>query len=175
MTRWLNRGRVSIVRNAVKEDVTPVGRWFVMDGYSPVAMQEQLMRWWLANGRPVEFTIYPAKTAVRIAAAGTFEIGGMKMQGYTISGLIWGEESLWIDRLGNLAALVSTDAEFDHFEAVREPYAANLGAFIAAAARAELAELNRLTAAAKSKRLPRLAIRVRLSSIRMAPRPFRTA
>ena len=38
----VNCGRVSIVRNAVKEDVTPVGRWFVMDGYSPVAMQESL-------------------------------------------------------------------------------------------------------------------------------------
>jgi imidazolonepropionase-like amidohydrolase len=154
----VSRGRVSIVRNAVKEDVTPVGRWFLMDGYSPVAMQEQMMRWWLANGRPVEFTIYPARAAVRIAAAGPLEIGGMKMQGFTVAGLIWGEESLWMDRAGNLTALVSTDAEFDHFEAVREPYAANLGAFIAAAARAELAALNRLTAAAKSKRLPRLAI-----------------
>ena len=65
---------------------------------------------------------------------------------------------MWIDRLGNLAALASTDAEFDHFEAATEPYAANLGVFPTAAARAELGELNRLNQSAKSKRLPRLAI-----------------
>ena len=154
----VNRGRVSIVRNGVKEEVTPAGAWFVTDGYSPVAMQEQMMRWWLANGRPAEFTVYPANAKVRIAPAGPLQIAGMTMQGFTVAGLIWGEESLWMDRAGNLTALVSTDAEFDHFEAVREPYAANLGAFIAAAAKAELAAIHRLTAAATSKRAPRLAI-----------------
>ena len=154
----VNRGHVSIMRSGAKEDVTPGGRWFVIDGYSPVCMQEQMMRWWRANGRPAEFTIYPAKANVRIKAASPIEIAGVTMQGFTIAGLIWGEESLWMDRAGNLTALVSTDAEFDHFEAVREPYAANLGAFIAAAAKAELAALGRLTAAARSKRRVRLAI-----------------
>ena len=53
-------------------------------------------------------------------------------------------------RRQNLVALVSTDAEFDHFEAVREPYAASLGTFISAAAKANLAALQKLTAAART-------------------------
>ena len=38
---------------------------------------------------------------------------------YSVSGVIWGRETLWTDAAGRLAALVSVDAEFDHFEAVR--------------------------------------------------------
>jgi hypothetical protein len=58
----------------------------------------------------------------------------------------------------NLIALVSTDAEFDYFEAVRESYAANLTAFIAATVRAELAALTKLTATARMSRPRKLAI-----------------
>jgi len=142
----VKRGVVSITRSGVSEDVTPTGQWFVTDGYSPVAMQEQMMLWWRQHGRPAEFTVYPTKARVRIAAADPLVVAGRAMQGYTVAGLIWGEESLWMDHAGHLTALVSTDAEFDHFEAVREPYAAHLSVFIAAAARANLAALGRLTA-----------------------------
>ena len=43
----------------------------------------------------------------------------VQVERYTVQGLIWGMETLWMDDANNLAALVSTDAEFDHFEAVR--------------------------------------------------------
>ena len=112
---------ISITRNGETETQTPSEPWFITDGYSPVAMQEQMMRWWLMNGRPAEFTVYPAKTTVRIVPAGTLSVGGLATHGYTVSGLIWGQESLWIDDAQNLIALVSTDAEFDHFEAMRRP------------------------------------------------------
>ena len=52
-----------------------------------------------------------------------------------------------MDDSQNLIALVSTDAEFDHFEAIREPYEANLQLFIAAAVKAESRALARLNAA----------------------------
>jgi imidazolonepropionase-like amidohydrolase len=38
---------------------------------------------------------------------------------YSLSGVVWGRETLWCDESGRLAALVGLDAEFDHFEAVR--------------------------------------------------------
>jgi hypothetical protein len=53
---------------------------------------------------------------------------------------------------------VSTDAEFDHFEAVREPYAAKLGMFIGAAVQADLAALNKLSASARMAPAHKLAI-----------------
>ena len=93
------------------------------------------MRWWLTHGRPAEFTVYPANAKVHILPAGDEVTLGHLSHGYTVADLIWGQECLWIDEDRNLVALVRADAEFDHFEAIREPYAASLGGFIAAAAK----------------------------------------
>ena len=101
--------RISMTREGKKSAATPKSPWFVADGYSPVAMQEQMMRWWLASGKPEEFTTYPNSAKVRIAPAETLTIEGTAMHGYTVGGLIWGVESLWVDDAGNLTGLVSTD------------------------------------------------------------------
>ena len=149
---------LSITRTDKKETLTASAPWFITDGYSPVAMQEQMMRWWLTHGKPGEFRVYPSKAKVHIEPAGTLNIAGLAAHGYTVGGLIWGQESLWMDDAQNLVALVSTDAEFDHFEAVRQPYQANLGTFIAAAVQADLGALAKLTATARMAPARRLAI-----------------
>jgi len=82
----------------------------------------------------------------------------LSAHGYTIGGLIWGQESLWMDDAQNLVALVSTDAEFDHFEAVREPFESSLGSFIAAAVQSNLAALANLSSTARIPPARRLAI-----------------
>lgn len=52
---------LSITRSSGKtQSETPSGAWFIADGYSPVAMQEQMMRWWLTHGKQAEFTVYPS-------------------------------------------------------------------------------------------------------------------
>ena len=61
-------------------------------------------------------------------------------------------------RLAESDRPVGTDAEFDHFEAVRQPYQPNLGVFIEAAVQADLAALNRLTATARLTPARSLAI-----------------
>ena len=53
-----------------------------------------------------------------------------KLDRYTIEGLIWGRETLWFDANRNLVAAVTTDAEFDHFEAIRDGYESALGDFV---------------------------------------------
>jgi hypothetical protein len=154
----IKEGVVTITREGKSKAVTPSGPWFITDGYSPVAMQEQMMRWWLARGRPAEFTVYPAEAKVRIVDAGPLSVGGLKTEGYTIDGLIWGQESLWLDGAQNLIALVSTDAEFDHFEAVREANEDSLGAFISAAVASNLSALAKLSASARAPQAHLLAI-----------------
>jgi len=149
---------VSITRSGKSEKQTASEPWFITDGYSPAAMQEQMMRWWLSHDRPESFTVYPSKARVRIAAAENLSIAGVPAHGYTVSGLIWGQESLWMDDSQNLMALVSADAEFDHFEAVREPYEANLQVFIAAAVKADLSALAKLTATSRMAPARKLAI-----------------
>lgn len=151
-------GALTITRSDRSQTVTPTGPWFITDGYSPVAMQEQMMRWWLTHGRPAEFTVYPADAKVHVAPAGPLTVNGLRTDGYTVEGLIWGQESLWLDDAQNLIALVSTDAEFDHFEAVREAQEAALGTFIAAAVEIDLAALAKLSANARTPQAHLLAI-----------------
>jgi hypothetical protein len=149
---------INITLSGKSQSGTPQGQWFITDGYSPVAMQEQMMRWWLANNKPAEFTVYPATTKVHIEPSATITINGTAAHGYTVAGLIWGQESLWLDDSRNLVALVSTDAEFDHFEAVREPYESSLDQFISSAVQANLAALSKLTASARVAPTQSLAI-----------------
>ena len=77
----------------------------------------------------------------------------MQVERYTVQGLIWGMETLWMDSANNLAALVSTDAEFDHFEAVRDDYEPALSAFVASAAHDEMAALTEMSQKLPGRRM----------------------
>ena len=116
---------------------------FLLGGYAPVAFQQQLMRRWIALGRPASMDVVPLG-AVRIRQSGADPAGGGRsLARYVVEGLIWGQESIWLDDKANLVALVGTDAEFDHFEAVRRGDEALLPALLAAATRDQLENLGR--------------------------------
>lgn len=110
---------------------------FPIGGYAPVALQQALLRYWLSHERPAAIATLPTGE-VRISDRGadTVQVRGTPavLERYSVAGLIWGLETIWLDRDGNAAALVSIDAEFDHFEAVRAGYEPAIGAFIAKAA-----------------------------------------
>src|SRR5215831_5898730 len=129
--------------------VTAPDVFFVISGYAPVAMQMAMMRYWRAHGSPAQLAIVPnGGLRIQDRGAENFELGNhnVSLRKYNVRGLIWGMETLWMDADNNLVALVSTDAEFDHFEAVRDEYEALLPKFIANAARDEMAELTELSA-----------------------------
>jgi len=121
--------------------------FFTIAGYAPVAMQMALIRYWRSHGSPAHLPTLPSGE-VQIQDRGTesIDVGGHSVQAerFTVRGLIWGMETLWMDSDNNLAALVSTDAEFDHFEAVREEYESALAKFVGSAARDEMAALSEL-------------------------------
>jgi imidazolonepropionase-like amidohydrolase len=130
----------------IDTSVTPTGAApsFTIAGYAPVAIQQSLIRYWSAHGRPATLPILPSG-AVEIRSAGSeeFTIAGARttLQRYRIAGLVWGLETLWMDDHDNLAALVTRDAEFDHFEAIRQGYEAALEQFVSAAARDAMTSL----------------------------------
>lgn len=126
--------------------------FFTIAGYAPVAMQMALIRYWRAHRSPAQLATLPAgEVQIQDRGAETIVLDGRSLQveRYSIHGLIWGLETLWMDSDNNLVALVSTDAEFDHFEAVREEYEPALAKFVASAARDEMAALTEL-----SKQMP---------------------
>jgi len=129
--------------------IPPGGKFFDIDGYAPVSVQMMLMRYWRSHGKPPTLETLP-KGEVQIQELGTDTIaaGGrqVRLHEYAIHGLIWGMESLWMDDHDHLIALVSIDAEMDHFEAVADGYEDGLAAFVTSAARDGMATLAKVAA-----------------------------
>jgi imidazolonepropionase-like amidohydrolase len=110
---------------------------FTLAGYAPASMQMELMRYWVSHGRPASVPLLP-QGAVHIEPRGRDQVtlGGraVALDRYSLSGVVWGRETLWLDETGRLAALVGVDAEFDHFEAVRPELEAAVPQLVARAA-----------------------------------------
>lgn len=111
--------------------VRPVGPVVVGSGYAPLLAQDLMFRAWVAAGRPATMTRLPEGT-VSIASRGreAYEVDGkpVTLEHVAVRGLVWGREDAWLDETGKLAAVVTRDAEFDHFEAAREGFVALLPA-----------------------------------------------
>lgn len=119
----------------------PSGPFFAIAGYAPTTMQMLMVRYWATHGSPTQLATLPSGS-VKIEPRGQDTIhivvkDGEKDSGrdekldrYTVEGLIWGRETLWFDANRNLVAEISTDAEFDHFEAIRDGYESALGDFV---------------------------------------------
>ncbi|MDG2537707.1 amidohydrolase family protein [Dyella jiangningensis] len=155
------RTHVSLVRDGKKTLYPANDHTFLMDGYSPVAMQQMLMRYWLSQGRPARIAAPPGND-IHIQPTSDLHIKvadrDVTLHGYQVSGLAWGSEALWMDDNNQLAALVTRDAEFDHFEAVREAYEPALGTFIQRAANDGLASLAQLAAKGRQPIVKRLVV-----------------
>jgi len=143
------RGQDATIRQGTQtRTISAPALFFAISGYAPVAMQMTMMRYWRAHGSPKQLATLPSGS-VEIQDRGeeTVAVEGRKVtvRRYSVHGLIWGLETLWMDGNNNLAALVSTDAEFDHFEAVREEYESALAEFVASAARDEMKTLTEMS------------------------------
>jgi imidazolonepropionase-like amidohydrolase len=119
-------------------------QFFTIAGYAPATMQMLMVRYWATHGSPTQLATLPGGQ-VKIEPRGqdSVKIDGkdQTFDRFTIEGLIWGRETLWFDASRNLVAEVSTDAEFDHFEAIRDGYESGLGTFVGRAGSDEMAAL----------------------------------
>jgi imidazolonepropionase-like amidohydrolase len=142
-------GAVTVEREGKITKARAPSIFFVADGYAPVAITEQLWRYWNAHGRPAALPIFPSGT-VSFESRGREEIAddeGKKvaLDRFALNGLAWGRETVWFDAGGRLAALKAVDAEFDHFEATRSDFSQALGTFVASAAADGMASLRELS------------------------------
>jgi imidazolonepropionase-like amidohydrolase len=129
--------------------IPPGEKFFDIQGYAPVAVQMMLVRYWHKHGSPQTLKTLPrGEVNIQELGTDTFNIGGhqVRLHKFSIRGLIWGMESLWFDDHDHLIALVSVDAEMDHFEAVADGYEAGLADFVTSAARDGMANLAKVAA-----------------------------
>jgi imidazolonepropionase-like amidohydrolase len=129
--------------------IPPSENFFDIEGYAPVSVQMMLVRYWRSHGSPETLKTLPrGEVQIQDQGSESLTIGSRKLELHKLSvrGLIWGMESLWVDSQDHLVALVSVDAEMDHFEAVAEDYEDGLATFVAEAARDGMANLAKVAA-----------------------------
>ncbi|HTT18211.1 MAG TPA: amidohydrolase family protein [Candidatus Sulfotelmatobacter sp.] len=148
-------------REKSSESPAPTGAFFTVAGYAPSTMQMLMVRYWATHGSPSQLSTLP-NGSVKIEPRGqdTIHVGGKdeKLDRYTVEGLIWGRETLWFDGKRNLVAAITTDAEFDHFEAIRDGYESALAAFVSRAGADEMSALAELSKTIPGSHAPTLAI-----------------
>src|SRR5580700_6260271 len=136
-------------------------QFFTIAGYAPSTMQMLMVRYWATHGSPPQLATLP-RGQVKIEPRGTdaVSIDGkeQKFDRFTIEGLIWGRETLWFDANRNLVAAITTDAEFDHFEAIREGYESGLGTFVGLAGSDGMAALAEISKGISGSRAERIAL-----------------
>ena len=147
-TATVEKDRILVRRNDDWQNFERPEQFFAISTYAPVALQMMLVRKWQAGGRPRKMQTFPAGL-LTIEARGTddFSLKGTKLslERFSISDLVWGRETLWLDAQNRLAALVTVDGEYDHFEATRPEYEENLGNFVQRAATDEMAVLGAIS------------------------------
>lgn len=162
----IDAGKVHFRTRDKQSDLTPpTGPFFTIAGYAPATMQMLMVRYWATHGSPAQLATLPTGS-VKVEPRGqdTIHITGKdgardeKLDRYTIEGLIWGRETLWFDGKRNLVAAVSTDAEFDHFEAIREGYESALGDFVGRAGSDGMSALADISKGISGSRATTLAI-----------------
>jgi imidazolonepropionase-like amidohydrolase len=148
-------------REEWKEGETPQ-QFFTVAGYAPVTMQMLMVRYWATHGSPKELAIYPEGRGMWIEPRGQDKISFRGktegLQRYLVEGLIWGREWLWFNAKQDLIAAVTTDAEFDHFEAIREGYEDGLKTFVALAGKDGMNALAQISVTIPGSRAANIAL-----------------
>jgi imidazolonepropionase-like amidohydrolase len=88
-------------------------RFFTAQSYAPLSARALLLRYWESHGRPASLAVMPGEPTrdVRIEPRGTdaVVVNGRQtvLRRFTIDGIVWGRETVWIDEDSRFAAIVS--------------------------------------------------------------------
>jgi len=113
------------------------GSAFPIAAYAPISVQMALLRYWTQHGRPATIQRAPhGALTIEDRGRDVVNLDGRSaaVERFTVRGVVWGRETLWLDDHLQLVAAVTVDDEQDHFEAVRDGWESGLGFFVARAA-----------------------------------------
>ena len=132
--------------------------FFAIAGYAPLHTQALLIRYWQSHGRPARIATAPANPLafVTIADLGVARVrftdrDTITLRRYSVDGVAWGREIVYLDNTSHFAALV-TRANLLPLEGIREDLAARYPALhdsiVVDAARAGIASMTRASPSA---------------------------
>jgi imidazolonepropionase-like amidohydrolase len=158
----VNNGQVHFrTRDKNSDNAAPAGAFFTIAAYAPATMQMLMVRYWATHGSPTQLATIPHGTVkIELRGHDAIHVGDKdeKLDRFTVEGLIWGRETLWFDAQRNLVAAITTDAEFDHFEAIRNGYEIALADFVGRAGADEMSALAQLSKSIPGSHASTLAI-----------------
>jgi imidazolonepropionase-like amidohydrolase len=131
-------------------DVEMPDTFFTVQGYAPLATRALLIAYWERHGRPRRLTTVPgnptSSVIIRERGADTIVVGGaaVSLKRYSVRGVAWGREVVWLDEDGRLAAIF-TRANILPLDGVRDDLAAARGQLETLAVSELMVELQRLS------------------------------
>lgn len=120
---------------------------FAISPYTPVSQHLALLRFWMSHGSPSSIAVVPGgpTNEVRVARSGTDTLtqGARRvvLSRFTIDGVVWGIEYVWLDDAGRLAAFTTAGGGGLSLEAIRNDLDELYPHLMEAAARAAMADL----------------------------------
>jgi imidazolonepropionase-like amidohydrolase len=121
-------------------------RFFTAQSYAPLSARALLIRYWKQHGQPEHLAVLPGEPTrdVTITFDGydTVTVGGEKrlLSRYSVDGVVWGKETVWLDEANRFAAIESR-IHILPLEAVREDLKQALPSLQASAAMERVQDL----------------------------------
>ncbi|HUQ82576.1 MAG TPA: amidohydrolase family protein [Gemmatimonadaceae bacterium] len=150
----LDGGRAKFMRNGKSSEVAIPAVAYAVSSYAPTAQHLALIRYWESHGRPTTIAIVPGDpnpVAIRKRGIDTVGKGAnrVRLTRYTIDGVIWGINFVWLDSDGRLAMFATGGGGGLSFKTVRAALLPLRDELMDVATRAQMAELLAITARAK--------------------------
>jgi imidazolonepropionase-like amidohydrolase len=138
-----------VMRNSKSTDVAIPSVAYAVSSYSPTAQHLALIRYWESHGRPKTIAIVPGDpNPVTIKKLGVDTVGTsanrVLLTRYTIDGVIWGINYLWLDAEGRMAMFATGGGGGLSFKTVRAALLPLRDELMDVATRAQMAELTRI-------------------------------
>jgi imidazolonepropionase-like amidohydrolase len=119
-----NGTRAKFLRNGKSADVAIPAIAYAVSSYFPTAQHLALVRYWESHGRPATIAVVPGDpnpVAIRKRGVDTVGAGVSRavLTRYTIDGVIWGTNFLWLDTEGRLAMFATGGGGGLSFKTVR--------------------------------------------------------
>jgi imidazolonepropionase-like amidohydrolase len=149
----VNGRQASVLRNGVASAIDVPRKVFALSQYQPLSQHLVLLRYWQAQGSPSTIVVVPGepnRVEVRKRGVDTVTAGGMRavLTRYTIDGVVWGTEYLWLDEQQRLAMFTAAAGGLS-FKGIRGELVPMYAELMSMAARVAVADLARLTARTK--------------------------
>jgi len=147
--------KATVVARGETTEVALPARVFAIAGTTPVSQHLALLRFWLANGRPARVAVVPGgptnDVIIQIRGRDTLDVNERRvvLERYSVDGVVWGLESVWLDTAGRLAAFTTAGGGGLTLAAVRQELAPLSSRIFAIATRDRLADLERLSRGVK--------------------------